>query len=93
MSTSPHQPQSLSDEITELKSELTTLQNARNQILVLGQSHAGGGTSTNYPTLASLDARIDWLKAKIKAKVDQLNGDSDNVQPGVVLSQYRSDYA
>lgn len=93
MATSPHQPESLADEITRLKAELAECRAARSQILAIGQSSAGGGTSTTYPTLAVLDARIDWLVAKIAAFVDQLNGDTANLQPGTVLTTVRSDYA
>ena len=93
MATSPHQPESLAEEITRLKAELAELRQARSQILVLGQATAGGGTSTTYANLADINLRIDALQAVIRSKVDQLNGDADNLQPGVNLLSHRSEYA
>jgi hypothetical protein len=92
MATSPHQPESLSDEITRLKAELAELRNTRSQILILGQSSAGAGVSTNYPSLKDIDAMISQKQAEVKAKVDQLNGDTDNLQPGVNLLSHASEY-
>lgn len=93
MATSPHQPESLADEITRLKADLDELRQTRRQILALGQSSAGGGISTNYPSLQYVDQQIAWLTAQIKAKVDQLNGETTNLQPGVNLLSHRSEYA
>jgi hypothetical protein len=93
VATSPHQPESLADEITRLKADLSELRAHRSQVLVLGQSSAGGGISTTYVGLKELDARIDWMVAQIKAKVDQLNGDTTNLQPGVNVGAYTSEYA
>jgi hypothetical protein len=93
MATSPHQPESLADEITRLKAELASYRSARDQVLAIGQSTSGGGTSTNYPELTRLDATIARLEARIRAKVDQLNGETANLQPGVNLLSHASEYS
>lgn len=93
MAQSPHQPKSLSDQITELKLDLEEKKNLRSQIQTIGQTSSGGGTATTYADLFRLNREIEWLEAKIAAMTDQLNGDSDNIQPGTVLTQVRSDYA
>lgn len=93
MATSPHQPESLSDEITRLKADLAEKRALRSQIQTIGQSNGGGGQSTTYADLFRLEREIGWLEAKIKAKVDQLNGDTDNLQPGVNLLSHASDYS
>lgn len=92
MATSPHQPKSLSDRITELKEELESKKALRGQIEALGQTTSGAGMSTTFVGYADLCERISWLEAKIEALVAQLNGDPVPV-PGIVLQQYRSDYA
>lgn len=92
MATSPHQPEALADEITRLKAELAELRATRSSVLALGQSNAGGGVSTNFPSLRDLDAMISQKQAEIKSKVDQLNGDTANLQPGVNLLSHRSEY-
>lgn len=93
MAQSPHQPESLSDEITRLKEELVELRATRSSVLALGQSSSGAGVSTNFPSLKAIDDRIDWLVAQIKAKVDLLNGDTANLQPGVNVLSYGSEYS
>lgn len=92
MATSPHQPESLADEITRLKAELAELRATRSSILALGQSNAGGGVSTNFPGLKDINAAIAAKQAEVKAKVDQLNGDTANLQPGVNLLSHASEY-
>jgi hypothetical protein len=92
MATSPHQPKSLSDQITELKADLQEKKNLRSQIQTIGQANSGGGQSTTYVDLFKLNREIAWLEAKIAAFTDQLNGDTDNLQPGTVLTQVRADY-
>lgn len=93
MATSPHQPEPLADEITRLKSELAAYRSARDQILVLGQSTAGGGVSTSHADLSRLERTIARLQADIAALTDQLNGDTDHIAPGTVLTTVRSDYS
>lgn len=92
MATSPHQPQSLSDKITELKEELAGKKALRSQIEALGQTTSGAGMSTTYVGYHDLCERISWLEAKIAAFTAQLVGDEVPV-PGIVLQQYRGDYA
>jgi phage shock protein A len=90
MSNAAHQLESLSDKITRLKRELVSYENARDQILAIGQSHAGGGASTNYAELQRLEARIDHLRAQVDALTAQLTG--ADFQRGVNLAEHRSDY-
>lgn len=92
MASSPHQPTSLADEITELKRDLAEKKALRSQIQTLGQSVSGGGAATTYPNLRELDAAIARLSADIKAKTDQLNGDSTNLQPGMNTLAFNGDY-
>lgn len=89
--TSPHQPQSLSDRITDLKEELKAKRDLRAQMETLGQTTSGAGLSTTYPSYQYVSARIDWLVAQIEALTAQLNGD-EVPAPGIVLQQFRSDY-
>ena len=85
MATSPHQPKSLSDRITELKEELESKKALRGQIEALGQTTSGAGMSTTFVGYADLCERISWLEAKIEALVAQLNrlriGWADFVKP------------
>jgi pyrimidine operon attenuation protein/uracil phosphoribosyltransferase len=83
MATSPHQPEQLADKITRLKDELATYRSARDQILVLGQSTSGGGVATTHAELKRIEDQIAWREAQIAALTDQLNGDSDNLAPGM----------
>ena len=92
MSTSPHQPESLAQEITRLKADLARKENLLAQIETLGSSNSGGGISTTYSSREPLVAEIAQLRAVIKAKVDLLNGDSDNLAPGMNRLSYRSEY-
>lgn len=92
MSASPHQPESLAAKITRLKADLAEKIALRSQIQTLGQSNSGGGTATTYSNLDQLNREIEWLEAKIAAFVDQLNGDTANLQPGMVLGSHRSEY-
>jgi uncharacterized small protein (DUF1192 family) len=92
LASSPHQPESLAQEITRLKADLLRKENLLAQIETLGQSTAGGGLSTTYSDRVALVAEIAQLRAVIKAKVDQLNGDTGNLQPGVNLLSHRSEY-
>lgn len=93
MADSPHQPESLSDKITRLKSELTEWENMRSQILRVGQTSAGQGMSTTYPQLGECQRQINGLRAQIAALTDLLNGDTAHTQPGTNLLSHASDYS
>lgn len=92
MATSPHQPSRLQDKITALKAELAEKKQARSQILALGQSHAGGGMSTTYPSYKELDDQIKMLEFQIEGFTAQLTGEPVP-GGGFVLTQVSSDYA
>ena len=93
MATSPHQPEQLADKITRLKEELASYRSARDQILILGQSTSGGGIATTHAELKRLEDQIAWREAQIAALTDQLNGDPDNIAPGVNEIRTVSDYS
>lgn len=92
MADSPHQPESLSDKITRLKSDREALRATRTQILTLGQGAAGAGQSTTYPSLARIESQIAHLDAVIDSFVAQLNGDCTIPAPGVNLIAHCSEY-
>lgn len=92
MAVSPHQPKSLSDRISDLKTELADKIALRRQIETLGQSTSGAGMSTTFVSYSDLCERISWLEHQIEALTAHLNGD-EAALPGVVLHRFRSDYA
>ncbi len=92
MSTSPHQPESLAQKITRLKADLLRKENLLATIETLGSSTSGGGMSTTYPDRDKLSAEVAQLRAIIASLVDQLNGDTANLQPGVNLLSHASEY-
>lgn len=91
MATSPHQLQRLQDRITSLKAELAEKKSARSQILALGQSYAGGGMSTTFPSYRELNEEIKQLEFQIDALTADLTG-TCMPAPGVVLLQTVSEY-
>lgn len=92
MAVSPHQPKSLSDRISELKDDLAAKKALRTQIETLGQTMAGGGMSTTYPPYNVVCEQIAQLEAVIESLTARLNGEEAPL-PGVVLHQYRGEYA
>jgi hypothetical protein len=91
MAISPHQPKSLSDRISELKEDLASKKALRAQMEAIGQTFAGGGMSTTYPSYGYVCAEIAQLEAVIESLTARLNGE-DAPLPGVVLHQVRSEY-
>jgi hypothetical protein len=91
MSTSPHQPKSLADQITELKEEREEFIAARKQMLVLGQTTSAAGMSTTYPSLQFVVGRIADLNAQIESLTAQLVGDGIPAA-GVNLARHVSEY-
>ncbi|MEY2882170.1 MAG: hypothetical protein RLZZ15_4550 [Verrucomicrobiota bacterium] len=89
--TSPHQPTSLSDRITEMKEDRASKIALRQQIETLGQTTSGAGLSTTFVSYSDLCERISQLTAQIDALTAQLNGD-EVPTPGLILQQYRSGY-
>lgn len=91
MAVSPHQPKSLSDRISELKADLAAKKALRSQIEAIGQTTAGGGTATTYPSYALICEQISQLEAVIESLTARLNGEDAPI-PGMVLNQFKSEY-